>query len=649
MVFGRDRLLPATYPYALSAGSYRGMLVGKYHSWHAEGQARNLFTNEISGKIKICFEQCLPESHSFVGFSLFMVGKVPEKTKPIITIVSDDKIRRKEAFQLVKSKNILGTYPGFELGHCSVAAEFEGLRQLGICDNFSTPTNHTIPSSHQFYGSDLTYRGLASSRDMKHSQGFADGRVRGSHGLAVDQVGNNPAIPSSYIPPRVRKLYDHSPRQNKILIDGNEECSFNEEILPWLTADAWAFESPLPTHPTQIFFHHPSHVTSPQSGTATCGGLITYMGELYILVAAHTIHPTSSKQIALESGGSKPSTHHSIMSSSNDDFEITGMDDWDEENEEDLRSFTAVTSLGSKSPSESSDFDIGVRSLLFEEPSTDDMDEALFLDDQRRADPYDRIGSVAVVNKELDLVMVKISTHSHVIDLSNKQLSMAALPLHSLRKWVENEQEDASIVIKTVHHKEIKGQRSKSTFFTRLPGSSSFLELQVVNLSIPLRPGDSGCWAYNKDLQVVGFVIAGSPKTGLCLLISASPALQSLSSLLDSTQIKTEASSSAKSSTGLVAPVRKINKRSFSDVQRGSFGGSGLGLDYGSARNRHDSSHTGSSGSTSDVSSSYDAWAMNSVAWDDYFPQYDPDGTGPVSFDDPYFQLDTYTNTDPNY
>ncbi|KAI8954794.1 hypothetical protein F4801DRAFT_450329 [Xylaria longipes] len=54
-----------------------------------------------------------------------MVGKLPEKTKPTIMVVSDDKPRRKAAFQIVKSKNILTTYPGFELGHCSVAAEFE--------------------------------------------------------------------------------------------------------------------------------------------------------------------------------------------------------------------------------------------------------------------------------------------------------------------------------------------------------------------------------------------------------------------------------------------------------------------------------------------------------------------------------------------
>lgn len=60
-----------------------------------------------------------------------MVGKLPEKTKPTIMIVSDDKARRKAALQMVKSKKILDNYPGFELGHCSVAAEFEDLKQLG--------------------------------------------------------------------------------------------------------------------------------------------------------------------------------------------------------------------------------------------------------------------------------------------------------------------------------------------------------------------------------------------------------------------------------------------------------------------------------------------------------------------------------------
>lgn len=76
--------------------------------------------SEIVGKIKTCLEQCLPESNSFVGFSLFMVGKVPEKTKPTIMIVSDDKRRRKEAFQVIKSRNILAARTYYKYVNISI-------------------------------------------------------------------------------------------------------------------------------------------------------------------------------------------------------------------------------------------------------------------------------------------------------------------------------------------------------------------------------------------------------------------------------------------------------------------------------------------------------------------------------------------------
>ncbi|KAI0107593.1 hypothetical protein GGR51DRAFT_153401 [Nemania sp. FL0031] len=79
-------LRPQTYRYANSStGPYRGLLVRKYPCWEAQGPVRDVFTKEIAGKIKTCLEQCLPESNSFIGFSLFMVGKLPEKTKPTIS------------------------------------------------------------------------------------------------------------------------------------------------------------------------------------------------------------------------------------------------------------------------------------------------------------------------------------------------------------------------------------------------------------------------------------------------------------------------------------------------------------------------------------------------------------------------------------
>ncbi|KAI0548510.1 hypothetical protein F4679DRAFT_320578 [Xylaria curta] len=120
------------WPYAASStGPYRGLLAQKYPCWDAHGPAREAFLTEIEGKIKCCLEQCLPESNSFIGYTLLMVGKSPNKTKRYIMMVSDDKQRRKAAFKLIKAQKFTAEHPGFELGHCSVVAEFEDLQQLG--------------------------------------------------------------------------------------------------------------------------------------------------------------------------------------------------------------------------------------------------------------------------------------------------------------------------------------------------------------------------------------------------------------------------------------------------------------------------------------------------------------------------------------
>ncbi|TGJ81049.1 hypothetical protein E0Z10_g7722 [Xylaria hypoxylon] len=458
-----------TYPYASSStGPYRGLLVRKYPCWDARGPVRETFTNEIAGKIKNCLEQCLPESNSFVGFSLFMVGKLPEKTKPTIMIVSDDKTRRKAAFQIVKAKHILKIYPGFELGHCSVAAEFEDLRQLG-------PDTESAASI------------LESTEEHEDLQYIYDGDGPG------------------------------------------------EELLDLLSAEVCAFEYPVLGKATRLYFHTSPNSHSHNLASATCGGLFRFQGEDYALTMAHAIRPTRRADVS-----PKQWEPDSDSSSESDDFEITGMDDW-EEDDGDTKTLTAITSPGSRTPSELSDSEgsllkrhdsqrsseISIRTHVAVTPSIvyeDDYMMDAIEDDDELPDTCERFGSVVSVDSGLDIAVIKVTGRSEAACSTELEYMLNTCANRGLS--------DTRVTVRTTHHPEIKGQRSGTPFYTRFPGTSNFLELHSVHLDTPVRPGDSGSWAFDGEENVVGFVSAGNPKSGLCLLLPTKLALESMHSLL---------------------------------------------------------------------------------------------------------------------
>ncbi|KAK7992377.1 hypothetical protein PG988_001171 [Apiospora saccharicola] len=79
----------------------------------------------------------------------------------------------------------------------------------------------------------------------------------------------------------------------------------------------------------------------------------------------------------------------------------------------------------------------------------------------------------------------------------------------------------------------ISGKQSSIPSYTRLPGAHDFYMLQSFHLESPLSAGDSGSWIIGgpqKDL--IGFVVAGSPKTDICLVCPANRAMGSFASLL---------------------------------------------------------------------------------------------------------------------
>ncbi|KAI0516694.1 hypothetical protein F5B22DRAFT_175925 [Xylaria bambusicola] len=138
--------LVKSWPYAAaSTGHYRGRLEGKLECWDANGPARAIFNDELHVKIKDHIVTNLPESTSFIGFSLFMVGRTQLRTSPTVLLVSDDKPRRKAAFEAIKSSGILEKYPGFHVAHCRLAAEFEDLKPMGGRKVMTRRHHHRAP------------------------------------------------------------------------------------------------------------------------------------------------------------------------------------------------------------------------------------------------------------------------------------------------------------------------------------------------------------------------------------------------------------------------------------------------------------------------------------------------------------------------
>ncbi|KAI8954795.1 hypothetical protein F4801DRAFT_604254 [Xylaria longipes] len=262
---------------------------------------------------------------------------------------------------------------------------------------------------------------------------------------------------------------------------------------------------------------------------------------------AHTVHPIRRAIMSSEP--------HSDSSSQSNDFEITGIDDWDDDDEENIKTLTAMTSPGSKTSSENSDSEsllkpydshlseISIQipvgpgpSMVYKEDCIVEIYKDEYEDESENEndifDMCERIGSIVSVDQALDIAVIKMTSNKPTADSLDKCFLTEML--------ADSDPTNTSIIIKTTHHPEIRGKRSMNPFYTRLPGKSNFLELYGVQLSTPVYPGDSGSWAFNDKRELIGLVIAGNPKTKSCLLLPSKPALLSILSLLRSRESSAE-------------------------------------------------------------------------------------------------------------
>lgn len=70
--------------------------------YEAVGEAIAIFTDKLAIAIRDQFHDNLRDTAGLVVFSLFMVGKSPDRTKPLAMLVSNNKQFRTEAFRAIK-------------------------------------------------------------------------------------------------------------------------------------------------------------------------------------------------------------------------------------------------------------------------------------------------------------------------------------------------------------------------------------------------------------------------------------------------------------------------------------------------------------------------------------------------------------------
>ncbi|KAH8909321.1 hypothetical protein BR93DRAFT_863901, partial [Coniochaeta sp. PMI_546] len=123
----------------------------------------------------------------------------------------------------------------------------------------------------------------------------------------------------------------------------------------------------------------------------------------------------------------------------------------------------------------------------------------------------------------MDFALVELdSTFKSALSTEGQAALSRAMPLENYREHIEEAPRDAAIRTITPTGGTIAGTLSGAPSFIRLPVRKVFQEVYVGKLNRPLVPGDCGSWIRDAVTgKLYGHVIAGSPTSGLILVIPA--------------------------------------------------------------------------------------------------------------------------------
>ena len=503
------------WPFAAdSTGPYLGTLKmgtlwGRFHCWEAKGTARTQFEQCIRSKLLSHVSensQTLDESDSILNISLFMIGRASDRTKPTILLQSDDKKTRKEAFRLLKESRILKDHLGFEMGHCPLSAEFEGLQPTGGLEHEGHPTRQDLLGS--------------------------EGRVGVVPGDNMDQPWNEPA--------RVSAAPTHSS-----LGMGQGSASSPARRIPIYATETAIREGTRLFALTTLGGHAPIFASRRdlfQFRSATAGAFVRVAGHTLLLTVNHFLPgeaPLDHKNADDDEGQS--------------DFEITGLEEepHDQNAEPEL---VQVTSRGSQSPkSIETNTAASTAAVNPEEQGTasaypllqprdhwnrafrDDVSQGLGM--RGPADVVEirsflctNIGEVVFSSRSLDYCLIQLNSSAILGDIGQREvkrdyggleindpvlISSTGTPLTvcAMASVVD-------IMIRVNRSSTVHGRLDGYSSDSRLPKSKAFQSTFSAHLDAALGLGDSGSMVYATETGcALGHVVAANRTGKLAMLV----------------------------------------------------------------------------------------------------------------------------------
>lgn len=473
------------WPYATnSTGRLRGSLsIGPLSIpvlvFEAIGEAREIFAQKLSGLIiDYLHENIEQESASPIDLSLFMMGRSSDRTKPVVMLVSSDKAARVEAYRAIKDSDILKDFPGFDVGHMDLRAEYENFQPLG-----------------------------GGSISEMNGSGTIHLRPRFESGSRGEKSGN----------------------ANILVTLGDNSMEIEDRIEEVFGAGISCIGMRL------LVVRPPGATTANTIHQAIGGGVVSYAGSYYLLTVNHFLdrradgwQPSTLLSTSAPIHSEHTDCEVAYLSDFEDDEDVnpdiitsrgsrTPDSTHSETSDTGNEGSSSTISHGSVRPELLDQADNAIISLgISDEPAERSSGHPQRpLGDRHGGLPVMRkIGNVVVSSYETDFCLIRI-------DHPDSQSLTDAVPLENYGSHVETSASDAPIET-TISGTHRAGFLSGTPSFVRLPRSRTFRQVYICKFHQPPVPGDCGAWVrHSVSGRILGHVVAGSPMTGLAWIMPA--------------------------------------------------------------------------------------------------------------------------------
>ncbi|KAK4065977.1 transcriptional regulator family: Fungal Specific TF [Trichoderma aggressivum f. europaeum] len=567
---------PKTWPYAQSSSQDSvGKLLGTLHPgllsdilcWEAKGEARRLFESSLKKSILdylLEHSDKAQESGSYLSIPLFMVGKRPKRAKPVVMLVSDDKVARKEAYDLILHSDIMAKYPGFELGH----SDFEKLMAWAgdTVSVFSLQQEGASDCYRLISGQDISDKEVSGRKILAGASlgALRTESITRAHNAYEDRSGDGDASPNRNSAPKQglglaaaalavagaakylqagkvekeegrrgrsqsRGYYssgdEHSSsrsrsrsrrRQRSISVSDKAAVGLVQHFRnKSRTRSQSRSESRLRSGSRSKSMLKRSISTSAKPGsirTATAGGVVSHMGKHMLLSISHFLRDSPSIE----------SPAHKFEASQISDCEITGLGDFDDDDDDDTDTdFVETVRQGSVSDvdeSKDSEMDDSYPPTSASE-SDRNSQRRLSISPQEPSSPEGRLigkGNPVICSEEFDYALFEVDMNSPSESLLDKAISLTDLDK------IESGPRNTAVKTVASNGRVVHGLMSEDTLPVRLPHSKEFTEVYTAIFFGSLGPGDCGGWVRDKATgRLFGHVFAGNLSNGLTAIMPA--------------------------------------------------------------------------------------------------------------------------------